>query len=386
MKRILAVTSTRADYGILRRLLLKLDATPDIDLRIVATGTHLQPEYGMTVAEIEQDGFHIDKVIPMGLSDTAPGTIVNAMARLSGAMGDYLQDNSFDLMILLGDRSEMLSVAGAAVVMQVPICHLHGGELSLGSYDEFIRHAITKMSHLHLTSTEEYLHRVLQLGESEENVINVGSLGVESVVASMENMDRRDLASLSVGDVFGVVLFHPETLGDTGLAARQTDVLLGALRAAAMQFVFVGANSDAGAEDIMTRVRTYVEQDDMRSFVIPSASTKVFHTLVHFSQFLIGNSSSGLIEVPSLGVPTINLGDRQKGRVRGGSVIDVPVTEGAIRSAIMKAQSDDFRQQARLCENPYYQPDSLEKAYGFITSRVRAGIPLVKNFVDRNFK
>lgn len=386
MKNIVVVTGTRAEYGILKGLLFKLKENPQVNLKIVATAMHLEKKYGETYKVIEEDGFNIDLKIPMYLTDTSDLTILKGMATLTSELADYFSKQAFDLVIVLGDRYEMLSVVDCAVVMKIPVCHLHGGELTLGNYDEFIRHSITKMSHLHLTATEEYRQRVLQLGEQEEAVLNVGSLGVENVVNNMASMKKEDLKHLSLSEKYGVVLFHPETLKGLADGERQIVTLLNALKTQKMQFVFIGSNSDSGSDVIMANIADYIKKDQFGSFSVSSLNTKMYHTLVHYSQFLIGNSSSGLIEVPSLKVPTINLGNRQAGRVRGNTVIDISVEEEAIVQALAQAQSPEFISQVQASTNPYYQENAIGKAYDFIMNNLNQGIPLVKRFVDRRWK
>ncbi|MDG6187900.1 UDP-N-acetylglucosamine 2-epimerase [Lactococcus formosensis] len=385
MKNILVVTGTRAEYGILKGLLEKFKESPDVNLKIIATAMHLEERYGNTYHNIESDGFEIDLKIPMNLSDTSDLTILRGMSILQVKLAEYLSKNNFDLVIILGDRYEMLAVANCAVIMKIPICHLHGGEITLGNYDEFIRHSITKMSHLHLASTAEYRRRILQLGESEDRVLNVGALGVENVVNNLKDMEIEDLNFLNLKQKYGVVLFHPETLKAGSSSEEQINILLSAIEKQRMQFIFIGSNSDSGSDTIMEKIYDYVQNDPFDSKVVASFDTHSYHTLVHNSQFLIGNSSSGIIEVPSLKVPTINLGSRQEGRIRGESVIDVPVEISYIDNAIQQAMSLDFQKKIVESKNPYYQENAIQQSFDFIMKQLNKNIPIEKEFVDRSF-
>lgn len=377
---ILVVTGTRAEYGILKPLMQKFVNDSDFQLDIIATAMHLEEKYGYTYKFIEQDGFKITKKISMNLSDTSNRTILRGMSHLQNELGDYFTENEVDLVIILGDRYEMLSVANAAVLNRVPIAHLHGGELTLGNYDEFIRHAITKMSHLHLTSTERYRQRVIQLGEQPDTVMNVGSLGVQNVVNELPTMTLEKLDFLQLHQSYSVVLFHPETLQAGKSVVEQTETLLNVLRKQKKQFIFIGSNSDTGSDEIMALIHGYIAQDTYGSQFVPSLTTEDYHSLVRFADYLIGNSSSGIIEVPSLQTITINIGDRQKGRVHGSSVIDSPINEASLEVALNKAvglQTKDF-----IFENPYYQPNAVGMAYKFIVDHLSRGIPKEKLFYD----
>ncbi|MGN5130885.1 UDP-N-acetylglucosamine 2-epimerase [Aeromonas hydrophila] len=382
MKRILYVTGSRAEYGIMKRLLMVLNNRHDIELTLVATGMHCDERYGLTYKVIEQDGFELAKLIPIYLDATDNANILHSMAICQSKFGRYFQDNKFDAVMLLGDRYEILSVAIAAAMHNLPIIHLHGGEKTLGNYDEFIRHAITKMSRLHLASTEEYRNRIIQLGEHPDSVFNVGALGAENSLL-MELPDKSELA-LRFGTFdkpYFMVVFHPETLTDTSLL-EQVEALLAALTKLSKQydFVFIGSNSDTGADVIVNKITQFCSENSFKFMC--SVKPEEYLALIKNSQGLIGNSSSGLIEVPSLHVPTINIGDRQKGRVRGETVIDCECSEQAIYQSIVLSQSVEFSEKVRVAINPYYQHNVLEQIMSVIIFFFEQPSAKYKDFYD----
>lgn len=382
MFNVMLVTGSRAEYGIMRKLIEKINACESINLSIVATAMHMEKKYGYTYKDIENDGFEIDKKIDMNLVDTSDLTILNSMSTLQNELALYMDKNNFDLCIILGDRYEMLSVANCCVINKVPICHLHGGEKTLGNYDEFIRHAITKMSHLHLTSTNEYKNRVIQLGEEVTNVYNVGSLGVENVLSSdlLSKMEVSENLNIILAENYFVVLFHPVTLnGEKDLEMQVKELLAALHRNNNMQFIFIGSNSDSGSDKIASMVNEFIANTP-NSYVFKSLSTLMFHSLVSNSKGLIGNSSSGLIEIPSLGRYTLNIGDRQKGRVRGDSVIDVSNSCTEIDLGIKEIIKLDKKNIS--FSNPYYKEDAANECLKIILSHLNNGICIEKIFND----
>ncbi len=370
MKRILYVTGSRAEYGIMKRLLRKLYEDPEIDLRIVATAMQIDEKYGYTYKVIEEDGFFVDALVDIDLQNDTNQQVLHSMAIGLDKFGQYLATHEFDAVIILGDRYEMLSVAIAAAMHNIPIIHLHGGEITLGNYDEFIRHAITKMSKLHLVATEEYQDRVIQLGEHPDTVFNIGSLGAENTMQLPLCTEEVIRERCGLGDKpYFVVLFHPETL--TGHSIEdQVKALLEALDAFVEEytFVFLGANSDTGSQIIYELIHGYAT--DHNCAFLPSVKPEEYLSVVKYSQGLIGNSSSGLIEIPSLHVPTLNLGDRQKGRVRGKTVIDVPVEREAIIEGIRQMISPSFVKAIQNEVNPYGGEHTMEKAHEIIKKAV----------------
>jgi UDP-N-acetylglucosamine 2-epimerase (non-hydrolysing) len=384
MKKILYVTGSRAEYGIMKRLLLALKNDADIELTIVATGMHCDPKYGLTYKVIESDGFRIDKLIDIDIDTSNNAKILHSMSICQSQFGQYFQDNDFDAVMILGDRYEIFSVAIAAAMHNLPIIHLHGGEKTLGNYDEFIRHAITKMSKLHLASTEEYRQRIIQMGEFPDTVFNIGALGAENSLL----MDLPSKIELSqrfgcLDKPYFMIAFHPETL--TGVSVvEQVNELLSALDNVSdkYDFVFIGSNSDTGSDDMTIKIKEFCNLTQSR--YMTSVKPEEYLALNKYSLGLIGNSSSGLIEVPSLQVATVNIGDRQKGRVRGQTVIDCLCTEEEIVSSIALSQADVFKDQLQLAVNPYYQQRVLETALMHIKAFINTPLLEYKDFYDIN--
>ena len=321
---------------------------------------HLAPQYGNTVDVIEQDGFNIAERIAVKLDSQNNQTILTSMAETLDLFGKHFQKNHYDAVMVLGDRYEILSVATAAAMHNIPLIHLHGGEQTLGNYDEFIRHCITKMAKLHLTATEVYRKRVIQLGELPKSVHNIGSLGAENGL-SLELPSKEQLFSkLNLQNKpYFMVAFHPETITEQSVE-EQVDQLLLALDSfkSDYQFVFIGSNSDTHSDVIFTKVKSYTDENRFAFFTSVKPE--------EYSKGLIGNSSSGLLEAPSLQVGTVNIGKRQEGRVRGESVIDVESNRQSIEQGIQYLLSDDFQKRLPTMVNPYYQGNSAEKAYEII--------------------
>ncbi len=387
MKKVLYVTGSRAEYGIMKRLLLKLNEDKDIELSIVATAMHTDKKYGETYKVIEEDGLKVDKLIDIELDNSNNQKVIYSMAICLQEFGQYLFEKSFDAVILLGDRYEILSVAIAAAMHNIPIIHLHGGEITLGNYDEFIRHCITKMSKLHLVSTEEYKRRVIQLGENPKFVHNIGSLGAENSF-KLKLLNKKELIerfNISEKEYF-LIVFHPETVTGNDIE-KQTKNLLEALDLFKKEynFIFIGSNSDTGSNVIYRLFYDYTLENNYK--FLTSVRPEEYLSLIKYSKGLIGNSSSGLIEVPSFGIPTLNIGDRQKGRVRGKSVIDVSIDKEEIKNGIVKMLDEKFRNIVKSEKNPYIQENSLEKAYQIIKNFLFSDeIKEIKEFFDINLK
>lgn len=377
--KIAFATGSRADYGIVRKYIAMLNEDPQIDFSILATGALIDEKFGNARKIVETDGFRIGFEFKVDNKSDKLSDTTNIMAAVLRAFGKHFEEEKYDLLILLGDRYEIYSVAIAAAMNRLPILHLHGGEATFANYDEFIRHAITKMSRFHFTATEEYRRRVIQLGEDPANVYNLGALGAENCLnIDMGNVDER-LVAFPDKKTF-TVLFHPETLNEHS-PLDQINALLGAIDnfIDEYQFVFIGSNADTSSSVIKKRVEEYCKEKKNAQYFV-NLHPDSYHYLVKKSLALIGNSSSGIIEVPSLGSFTINIGDRQAGRVRGNSVIDVECSVDAIKNAITSVFLGDERAEL---DNPYYKENSA-KLYFETTKKLLQRLETIgyKEFYD----
>lgn len=380
MKKIGLVTGSRAEYGIMKNLISKFYNDDEIDLQIIATAMHLEEKYGFTYKVIESDGFEISYKIPLNLIDTSKEVISKSLSILTLKLSQIFSHEEYDLIIILGDRYEMLPVVNTALIYNIPVCHLHGGEKTLGNFDEYIRHAITKMSHLHLVSTDEYRKRIIQMGELPEMIVNTGSLGVENVVSSQKLSKSQLFQELNIDlpENYFVILFHPETLLGENEAIDQIKELLSALHEVNSSYVFIGSNSDTGSDLIMDEIKRFVNKHDS-TYLFTSLKTQVYHSLVQNSLGLVGNSSSGIIEIPSLNVPTLNIGDRQKGRLQGTSIVNVSINKKEIIDGIYKLNT------IKEFYNPYMKNNSSQIAYEAIKRALDNGISTYKEFNDLEF-
>lgn len=357
-KHVVFVTGSRADYGIVRRYLKKLNSDEMIDLGIIVTGALLDETYGHQVDLIYKDGFKIEEEVCLPLNTTSNQKILHTMAYALDEFAKIFARKNIDLLIVLGDRYEMLSVILAAAMQRIVILHIHGGEATFGNYDEFIRHNITKMSDYHFTSTEEYKKRVIQLGEQPCNVYNLGALGAENILFINEKKVPDEIKELPYKKYF-VVLFHPETLTQIDVSTQIEQLLIALEKYMMYKFVFLGANADTHSEKIRSKVFDYVDTHK-NTIYFENLNTDAYHYLLKNAVCLIGNSSSGIIEAPSLGIYTINIGTRQQGRVRGNSVLDVECKHDMITKTIDKVLH--INNKVAL-SNPYYMEDSADKYY-----------------------
>lgn len=376
MKNVCVVTGSRAEYGIMRALLLKLGKEQNIKLDVVVTAMHLEEKYGNTYKQIEEDGLNIIKKIPLNLENTSKKCVSKSLALLTTGLSELFEKIKYNLIIILGDRYEMLPVVNVALIYNIPVCHLHGGEKTLGNFDESIRHAITKMSHLHLVASEEFKNRVIQLGEEEHNVHNIGAMGIENVMRQdfLTEKELEETLGIELKEEYYVVLFHPVTLEDGG-ALKQIQTLLEVLSEQNKQVIFIGSNSDTDSDKIMNEIEKYTMKNNNSKMFI-SLKPREYHSLVKHSKGLVGNSSSGLIEIPSLKVPTLNIGNRQLGRLRGPSVVDVDTTKESIQKGLKELS------KIRDFYNPYEQENSIEKAKEAILDYLSKDRSIIKEFND----
>ncbi|WP_321334254.1 UDP-N-acetylglucosamine 2-epimerase [uncultured Bacteroides sp.] len=382
MRKICFVTGTRAEYGLLSRLMKAVQQVPDLQLQIIATNMHLSPEFGLTYKEIENDGFVIDKKVEMLLSADTPTSIVKSLGLEVIGFADAYEDLKPDLIVVLGDRYEMLGAVSAALFFHIPVAHISGGDVTEGAYDDAIRHSITKMSHLHFTSTETYRKRVIQLGESPSAVFNVGSIGLDNI-RRMQLLDRaafEESIDFRLGQRNLLITYHPVTL-ESHTAKAQFEALLRAVDETDAHLIFTKPNSDSDGRAIISMIDEYVSRHTDKAVAFISLGYLRYLSALQYVDVVVGNSSSGIVEVPSFGIPTVNIGDRQKGRLRADSVIDcVPETE-PIRDALQKAFSPTFKEQASHTQNPYEQPDTVRKILDVISSYPLDDI-IKKHFYD----
>ncbi len=371
MKKICFVTGTRADYGIMAPLMKSLNENGNVELQIIATNMHLSPQYGMTVNEIISDGLTVNWRVDSLLSGDSPAATVKSMGLTQIGIADAFSHLSPDIIVILGDRYEMLAAASAALIFRIPVAHLYGGETTEGAYDDCIRHAITQLSTYHFTSTEQYAQRVKQMGAKAENVYWIGSLGADNI--SKENfMSRKELEEFlgkELGDKYIVATFHPVTT-QPGEEERQTKALLNALDykiKEGWKILFTMPNSDTGGQTVAGIISNWANERTDSVIAVASLGRRRFYAAMHNAAAIVGNSSSGLIEAPSFGIPTLNVGDRQKGRAQGPSVINVVPDEKEIVKALDKVLSDEFRSFARTAPNPYAKPDTMSTLIEILT-------------------
>ena len=360
MRKICIVTGTRADWGLLSPIAKALAERADVTLQIIATNMHLSERHGYTVDEIRADGFEPDALVAMSEAGRDGAETAHAMAECMHGMAVALSHLKPDLLVILGDRYEMLAVASTATVMRIPIAHIAGGEVSQGAIDDNMRHAITKLASLHLTATESYRRRVIQMGEQPDRVINTGAIGVYNTL-NTELMSKSELES-SLGFEIDpdtlLVTYHPATLDDEDQRVRM-NALLEALKRVGAPVLFTYPNNDPGSSPLIEMIDQFVADSDGRAHAVPSLGRKRYLSALRCVAAVAGNSSSGIVEVPSAGIPTVDIGVRQQGRLRADSVITCGDSSDEIEIALHKALSPECRASARNTINPYSQPDTL---------------------------
>lgn len=354
MKKICVVTGTRAEYGLLYWLMKEIEADKDLALQLIVTGMHLSPEFGLTYKEIEKE-FKIDKKIEMLLSSDTSIGISKSMGLAQISFAEAYEELKPDIVVVLGDRYEIFSATSAAMIAKIPIAHLHGGETTEGAFDESIRHSITKMSHLHFTATDEYKNRVIQLGEHPSRVFNVGGMGIENIkrlkLLSKEEFEKSIEFKLNKKNI--LVTFHPVTL-ENSTAKEQFQELLDAIdELEETNIIFTKANSDTDGRVINKMIDEYVVKNFHKSIGFPSLGQLRYLSALQFVDAVVGNSSSGLAEAPSFKIGTINIGDRQKGRIKAESVIECKSDKISILEAFDKLYSVDFQNSLLNIQNPY---------------------------------
>jgi UDP-N-acetylglucosamine 2-epimerase (non-hydrolysing)/GDP/UDP-N,N'-diacetylbacillosamine 2-epimerase (hydrolysing) len=355
MRKICIVTGSRAEYGLLSRLMRLIQEDAELTLQIIATNMHLSPEFGLTYKDIEKDGFRIDKKVEMLLSSDTANATTKSVGLATIGFADAYEDLKPDLLLVVGDRYEILAAVTAALFYKIPVAHLHGGEITEGAYDDAIRHAVTKMSHLHFTSTEEYRKRVIQLGEEPNRVFNVGAIGIDNIkhLQLMPKHKLEESLNFKFGEKCVLVTFHPVTL-ENHTAEEQIKSLLQALKSIDdLRILFTLPNSDTDGRIIMQMINQFVEENKNRSIVFNSLGQLKYLSALQFIDAVVGNSSSGLIEVPSFGIPTLNIGHRQQGRIKAKTIVDCESTFENIREKLKLVLSSKYKESCKKSTNPY---------------------------------
>lgn len=355
MRKICVFTGTRAEYGLLTPLMREIADDPNLILQILVSGMHLSPEFGQTFRNIEADGFHITEKVEILLSSDSPTAISKSVGLGLISFSDALIRMQPDLLVILGDRFEAFAAAASAMLCRIPIAHIHGGEATYGLIDEPIRHSITKMSHLHFTSTAEYQKRVIQLGEHPDRVFNVGALGVEAIqnltLLGKDSLEKQ--LHFSLQEPFIIVTFHPITLEYQSAGGQFKNLLKAINKFPKLKIIFTKANADTDGRIINQLIDEYQEQHREHSIAFSCMGQLRYLSAMKYAQAVVGNSSSGIIEAPSFNIPTINIGDRQKGRLMGTSIINCRPVAEEIEAALRLALSPEFSTALKTNKNPY---------------------------------
>lgn len=384
MRKICFVTGTRAEYGLLSRLMRMVKDAPETELQIIATNMHLSPKYGNTYQEIEDDGFAIDVCVPIiQEGETGETAVINAMSRALKGMGAAYEKLKPDLLVILGDRYEMLAAASAALIRRIPIAHISGGDVTVGAYDDAIRHSITKMSHLHFPSTDVYGKRIIQLGELPEHVFSVGALGVENCkqVSLMSKTELEQSLGFELDRNTIMVTYHPVTLSNDD-ALNNIQALLRAIhRCESLRVLFTMPNSDNGGDVISEAIMNYVALNTNRAMAFTSLGMRRYLSTMQFIGAVVGNSSSGIAEAPSFHIPTLDIGSRQQGRIAADSVWHCGTSEEEILEGLHHIMSDEFKNIAQHTANPYDKPGTAKAIFDIISTYPLEGL-INKHFYD----
>ncbi|SFV53857.1 UDP-N-acetylglucosamine 2-epimerase [hydrothermal vent metagenome] len=381
-RKVCVVTGTRAEYGLLYWLMKEIEADDALELQLIVTGMHLSPEFGLTYQEIEKE-FKIDKKIEMLLSSDSAIGISKSMGLAQISFAEAYDELQPDTLVVLGDRYEIFSAVSSAMIANIPIAHLHGGEITEGAFDESIRHSITKMSHLHFTATQKYRDRVIQLGENPKRVFNVGGLGIDNIkklkLLSKDEFEKSINFKLNKKNI--LITFHPVTL-ENSTAQEQFQILLDVVDELEETYIiFTKANSDTDGRIINSMIDEYVNQNSHKSVVFTSLGQLRYLSALQYVDAVVGNSSSGLLEAPSFKIGTINIGDRQKGRIVAKSIISCNPTKESIGDAFVNLYSDKFKGVLLQIKNPYGNGGASKKIKDII-KKIELDNLLKKSFYD----
>ena len=361
-RKICVITSGRADYGLLRGVMRGINNDSDLKLQVIAAGSHLSMGLGATYTTIEADGFVIDKKVPSIIGDDSSLGIAQSMGLAIAGFAEALASLSPDIVLVLGDRYEIFSAVAAALVARMPVAHIHGGELTLGAYDDALRHCITKMSHLHFVAAESYKQRVIQLGESPQAVFMVGGLGVDSILQEppLSRTELEAALDFTLGHRNLLITFHPTTLSAESATAQISQLLTALDRLSDTHFIFTTPNADNGGGEIFHQLEEFI-QGKTHCKIYHYLGPQRYYACLRHCDAIVGNSSSGILEAPSFKIPTVNIGTRQEGRLRAGSIIDCEATSDSIGAALELAYSQKFQSQLKEVKNPYGEGGATPK-------------------------
>lgn len=386
MRKICIVTGTRAEYGLLYCLLKEVQLDKYLELQIIVTGMHLSPEFGLTYQVIQDDGFIINKKIEMLLSSDTPTGIAKSIGLAVIGFADALDELRPDVLVVLGDRYEILAAVQAAMIAKIPVAHIHGGETTEGVIDEAIRHAVTKMAHIHFVAAEPYRQRVMQMGENPEYIFNVGAPGLDNL-QKLKLLDRKGFEQaidFELGDLNFLVTYHPVTLSKIGSEQAVKQLLTALDSFPEARIIFTKPNSDTDGRIIIKLIEEYASVHQERVKVCTSLGQLKYLSAIRHVDVVIGNSSSGLIEAPLLKKPTVNIGDRQRGRLKASSVIDCAENSVEIAGAIRKAISPGFNDSLTGL-SPYYNDGMASNRIKETLKTINLDDILMKKFLDLNF-
>lgn len=385
MKKVCVITSTRAEYGFLKPLLAVIKASSDLKLQIIATGTHLEEKYGNTVNEIINDGYKPDACVKIIENNTKIG-ILSTMSNSIKNVGEELERLNPDIVVVLGDRYEIFAMVSACVILGIPVAHISGGDVTYGAYDDMFRHCITKMSNIHFTSCEEYKKRVIQLGEHPDMVFNVGSLSIENI-NNMEYFKPEELNEMLNIDVKNTVLatFHPVTMESATQKEQLVELLEALVEQKNYNVLFTKANADTNADELNCLLDEYARKYPEKFKVAVSLGTKKYLSVMKYCACVIGNSSSGILEAPSFKVATINIGNRQKGRIQAPSIINCSAKKDEILKALEKISTTAFKLNLKSTQNPYEGVNTSQKIVKEIEIFVNK-LNTLKSFYDLDVK
>lgn len=385
MIKIAVLTTTRAEYGLMKQLIFGLRDDDDFDLNLLVTGTHLSHKYGYTVKEIEKDNVPISCKIDILLEINGKIDVSKTMAKAIEVFSEYFENNNYDCLLVDGDRYETFAICIAAVNNHIPVVHCGGGATTGGAMDEYWRHCITKMSYLHFPTMELYRHRIINMGENPNRVFCVGSLGLDNIrlmkMADKPAVERR--LGLDLDMPYALVTFHPVTMENNTAEIQIKELLKACDNCKDTKFIFTKANADQDSDVINKLIQEFVDINPQKAVLVSSLGAYYYLSTMKYCEFVLGNSSSGLIEAPSFGVPTINIGDRQKGRVKAESVIDCEPNDKAISMAMVQARDEAFKRKCRNVINPNGDGHASEKIISIIREKFSKKLNIEKIFYDR---